>query len=226
MRWTVGSGDHGCWLGRYEQHKQVLVREIVRPGSVVYDLGAHVGFFTLLFSRLAGPGGRVVAFEPAPRNLRYLRDHLRQNRIGNVTVVEAAVSNSAGEIHFDPEPANPKGFQGHVAEEGALTVRSVRLDDLVRQGTIPPPDYIKIDVEGAEAEVLRGAAELLRESRPTLFLATHGREVQAECLDLLRGHGYRVEHVADDPNELLATPGARRPPGPPPRMAPAAILPR
>ncbi len=66
-RWIAGSSNHGCWLGSYELAKQRKVIELVRPGMVCWDVGAHVGFYTLLFAELVGPLGRVFAFEPLPR---------------------------------------------------------------------------------------------------------------------------------------------------------------
>src|SRR6266436_706615 len=98
MRWIVGSSTHGCWLGSYEYEKRKLFEELVGPGDVVYDIGAHVGFYTLLASVLVGHTGRVVAFEPSPRNLAYLRRHLAMNRLNNVTVVEGAVYDHDGEV--------------------------------------------------------------------------------------------------------------------------------
>src|SRR5574341_673203 len=94
-RWIVGASVHGCWLGSYEYDKQKrFVREI-KKGDVVYDIGAHVGFYTLLASELVGPSGQVIAFEPLPRNLGYLHRHLALNSCKNVTVIEAAVGNAA-----------------------------------------------------------------------------------------------------------------------------------
>jgi len=90
-KWIVGSSNHGCWLGTYEFAKQRLFSETIREGSVVYDIGAHVGFYTLLASVLVGPKGKVVAFEPLPRNIYYLKKHLRLNQCKNVILVEAAV---------------------------------------------------------------------------------------------------------------------------------------
>ena len=84
-RWIVGSGNHGCWLGSYEYEKRRAFEQTISAGNIVFDVGAHVGFYTLLASTLVGPTGRVVAFEPAPRNLRYLKEHLRLNRFGRFT---------------------------------------------------------------------------------------------------------------------------------------------
>jgi hypothetical protein len=71
MRWVAGSHTHGCWLGSYEFDKQVFMAERLRPGGVFLDIGAHVGFYTLLGSRLVGDEGKVISFEPCPRNIAY-----------------------------------------------------------------------------------------------------------------------------------------------------------
>src|SRR5688500_4616739 len=99
-RWIAGAATHGCWLGTYERFVQRIFVEHVRPGGVVYDVGANAGFFTLLSSKLAGPSGAVYAFEPMERNLRYIREHLRLNRTENVHVVPMAVSDRIGSVRF------------------------------------------------------------------------------------------------------------------------------
>lgn len=75
-KWIVGSSNHGCWLGSYEYRKRILFEKMVPHGSIVYDLGGHVGFYSLLASVLVGPTGHVFVFEPFPANLAYLRKHL------------------------------------------------------------------------------------------------------------------------------------------------------
>ncbi len=104
-QWIVGSGQHGCWLGSYEHDKQQLLAKSIAAGSVVFDLGSHAGFYTLLASSLVGPKGKVVAFEPMPQNLSYLKEHLRLNQITNVTVIEAAVSDRNGTAFLRNTPA-------------------------------------------------------------------------------------------------------------------------
>src|SRR5262245_8579614 len=99
-KWIAGASDNGCWLGSYEYQKQRLFAKSVSPGDVVFDVGAHVGFYTLLASVLVGKRGRVIAFEPVPANLEYLRHHIRLNRIDNVEIIEAAVSDTDGVSAF------------------------------------------------------------------------------------------------------------------------------
>jgi FkbM family methyltransferase len=145
-RWVVGSGIHRCWLGFYEYEKQQVIAREVRPGSVFYDVGAHVSFYTLLASSLVGHG-KVFAFEPVPRNVAFLRKHLALNRVSNVEVLEVAVSDTHGRARFQIEPT---GFMGHLSNEGGIGVLTTTLDSLIQEGRILPPSYIKMDIEGAE----------------------------------------------------------------------------
>jgi FkbM family methyltransferase len=205
LKWIAGSSNHGCWLGSYEYHKRQALEKMVAKGSVVLDIGANAGFYTLLASVLVGRQGRVFAFEPVPRNLRYLKEHLRINGIANVSVIEAAVADCAGIAHFD---AGPNPSMGHLAADGCLTVRTVSLDEMVGSGELLPPDCMKIDVEGAEASVLLGAKSLLAALHPTIFLATHGKEQHSTCCELLRSLGYSLEPISgpalDQTDEVLA----------------------
>jgi FkbM family methyltransferase len=206
-KWIVGSGTHGCWLGSYEHQKGKIFQTMVPTGSVVYDIGANVGYYTLIAAFLVKSSGQVFAFEPVPRNYRFLEQHLALNHLSNVTVVKSAVSSVPGERYFDPAPGPS---MGHLAEAGSLKVRCATLDDFVFKEANPAPHVIKIDVEGAEADVLAGASEVLRRNRPLIFLATHGEAVQRECRNILNGHGFIVKSVDGQPmdraDELIAGP--------------------
>lgn len=186
-RWVAGSHIHSCWLGGYEADKQSAFADAIKPGAVVYDIGANVGFYTLLSATLAGPNGKVYAFEPLPRNLGLLRRHVALNSLGTVEVIAAAVSDREGEATFDDSAPTA---MGSLSERGSLKVRTVAIDELVAQGRLKPPDVVKIDVEGAEGHVLAGASKTLAAHLPTLFLATHGREIHASCLATLKTLGY------------------------------------
>jgi FkbM family methyltransferase len=181
--WVVGSSVPGCWLGYYERDKQKCFADAVGPGSVVIDIGANAGFYTLLAAVRSAPMGEVVAFEPLPRNVDYLNRHIRLNRLSNVRVVQAAVADFVGQARF-AEHAHPE--EGSLCDSGQLVVRVVSLDALYGAGEIVKPNIVKIDVEGAELAVLQGARLLLAEARPTIFLATHGAGVHQDCSALLR----------------------------------------
>jgi len=202
-RWISGSATHGCWLGSYEYDKQQIIAREVWPGSVFYDIGANVGFYSLLSSLLVGYG-KVFAFEPAPRNLPYLRRHLELNHAGNVQVLPLAISNTMGQAHFQIEAS---GLMGHLAEGGSTTVATATLDSLVESGRIAPPNFIKMDIEGAELLALQGSSQVFQRFHPVLFLATHGADVETECRELLRKWGYDLKEIggkSSDRNELLA----------------------
>src|ERR1039457_4559604 len=101
-KWMVGSATNGCWLGSYEYAKQKALQRELKAGQVVYDVGANVGFYSLLASVIVGDAGHVYSFEPFPENVRQLRKHLEMNHIKNCTVIDAAVSSADGDAIFDP----------------------------------------------------------------------------------------------------------------------------
>ena len=190
MKWIAASGLHSYWLGTYESHHTTLFEKTIKEGKIVFDIGAHVGFYTLLASLLVGPRGLVYAFEPLPGNLIYLKEHLRLNGIGNVVVVEAAVADSCGSAAFQ-EGGNR--FMGRLCQRGDLRVKIISLDELVAQRELPVPDYLKIDVEGAEFLVLKGAEATIGEHHPTIFLSLHGSDRREQCGNFLGGFNYHLE---------------------------------
>jgi FkbM family methyltransferase len=198
-RWIPAAATHGCWLGVFERAEQHVFAQAVHPGDVVYDLGANVGFYTLLAAKL---GARVLAFEPVPRNLAYLRRHIALNECENVTVVAAAISDHSGTAHFREGPLHTVGALVEDDADG-YDVPVVALDAIV--GT-PAPQLVKIDVEGGEAAVLRGADHLLHESRPTVLLSTHSTALRRECVAMLLEAHYEVQPMGGDQADLIARP--------------------
>jgi FkbM family methyltransferase len=166
--WIVGTLTHGCWLGTYERRTQAQLVYGLRPGDVAYDVGANAGFFTLLMSKLVGPAGRVHAFEPHPRNLENLHRHLALNNVANVTVHPVAVGDKTGKATFH---CSDDSATGRLARGGELTVDCVALDDL----DIPPPNTVKMDIEGGEGLALCGMTRILRTARPFLVVEGHAR---------------------------------------------------
>jgi FkbM family methyltransferase len=184
MKGTALFVDLSCekyyWLGTHEERVQDALAEHVSPGLTVYDVGAHAGFFTLLASRLAGPSGRVFAFEPRPDNVERLHRNIDANRVTNVDVIPAALSDRSGSAAFVMHESTLEGRLADPGEMSAASVRTEAIDALVRDG-MAPPDLMKVDVEGAEGGVIRGAARTIDAHRPVMLIEVHsieaGREV-------------------------------------------------
>jgi FkbM family methyltransferase len=200
-KWIAGSSTNGCWIGSFEYEKQQAFKREIAAGDIVYDLGANVGFYSLLASVLTGEKGHVYCFEPLARNIAFLKRHIEMNRIQNCTILEAATAEVDGYAHFDP---SPEPSMAHLSEHGEKTVRTVRVDTLVESGEIRPPNVMKIDIEGAESAALQGAAQTIERHRPTIFLSTHGPEVHRSCLQFLRDRRYHLESLTADPVESSA----------------------
>jgi FkbM family methyltransferase len=207
MRWVVGSGDHGYWLGSYELAFQNLFAGTVQTGDVVFDIGAHVGYYTMLAARRVGPNGHVYAFEPLPRNAAFLTRHILINDLDNVTLRQLAISDQVGSVHFG---GGISSSTGRITQDGELEVDAAALDNLLESENITPPSVLKIDVEGAEAAVLKGGEKLLRHHQPVIFLATHGSEVREECRSVLSSLNYSLQPInaerGPDASEFFASP--------------------
>ena len=198
LRWIARSTPHGAWLGLLEAEKLRLFASHLRPGMEVWDVGANVGLYTLAAARAVGAEGGVAAFEPMEANLAFLRRHLELNRLGEVRVVDKAVSDHRGILRM-AEGDSPSEF--HADPEGSYEVEAIALDDWARETGAPPPGLLKIDVEGAEGAVLRGAEGVLASARPVVFLALHGQAERRRCREILDRLGYRVRSLEPEPPE-------------------------
>ncbi len=195
--WLVATRSN-FFFGTYEPAQTKLFAELVKPGDVVYDIGAHFGYYTLLGSKIAGRSGRVIAFEPSPSNLARLYRHIELNRCTNVKVLELAVSDHEGTAHFETRTGSGVG---HLAADGPLEVKLTSLDALK---DLPAPNVMKIDVEGAEVQVLRGMRAILGTAKPIIFLSLHGEELKNTCTEMLSSYGYRFQQI--EPMEIVALP--------------------
>jgi FkbM family methyltransferase len=177
-------------LGTDERVVQRFLSDHLRAGDVFYDLGANVGFLTLIGARLVGSHGHVVAYEPVPSTAEAVRHNARLNGFGQVEVVQAAVTGTPGVLRIETAHSS---LEAYTSPDGDLEVTAVTIDAEVAAGR-PAPTVMKIDVEGAEADVLEGAAQVLREHRPVVVCeiheSLHAREHPAERL--LKNAGYSV----------------------------------
>lgn len=191
-RWITGAGYPGYWLGTFERDKQTFIANLILPNTVVYDVGAHVGFYTLLAARKVGPRGKIYAFEPVKDNLSYLKKNIEVNNLQNVTVVQSAISDFNGVVNFD---FGMSSYNGQISDSGGIEVSAQSLDSFFQSASIEPPDLIKIDVEGAESRVLDGAQKLLTQVKPTLLIAIHGTDQLNLCHQKLKELDYYVEEL-------------------------------
>lgn len=212
LRWPIPRGPlQGMWFslfsgmrfirGTYDDDQVQMILDELQPGDVFYDVGAHVGYYSLAASRRVAAQGSVVAFEPLPLNLRMLQGHVGVNRVANVTVIAAGVSDAPGEACFDLGKGTGRGRLA--ASSGGLRVSLVSIDDLVSRGTVRPPSFIKMDVEGAELRALQGARHTLSERLPTLMLSVHSAQLKTDCSQFLRDVGYQLLPTTK-PGQVLA----------------------
>jgi FkbM family methyltransferase len=177
--WVVRSAyiDEMIRQGRFEKAELNFLRQYLRPGMTVLDLGAHNGFYTLLASKCVFPNGRVFAFEPSPRERRALIQHSRLNRCRNVTIEDVAVGKEAGEADLFVIQGKQTGCNSlrHPASDVPPSwipsrVQVISLDEWINDHLIGSVDFVKVDVEGGELDVLLGAKALLERVPRPLFL--------------------------------------------------------
>jgi FkbM family methyltransferase len=192
MKWVKGAGPNAYWIGTYEVVRMREFAAALKQGDVAYDVGANVGIYSLCASFEVGNSGWVYAFEPLERNLNYLRQHLALNNLQNCTVLETAICNTEGTLAFSAADWQPS--MARLSPSGEIAVPSTTLDMCIYgEQRLRPPNVIKIDVEGAEFEVLSGATRGITEFHPTIFLEIHGNELHRACRDFLVAKGYSVE---------------------------------
>jgi FkbM family methyltransferase len=191
------------WLGTHEPDMQKLLRESIKRGMTVYDCGANIGYFSVIFARLVGPTGHVFAFEPSPDSLGCLRAAVTLNNYQHLTVIPQAVWHKREVLRFARGAHNQSLVSDHVegvlgesaAEGNCVEISATSLDEFVYAERHPPPDFIKIDVEGSEGKAVTGALRLISEHRPTLLLEIHGAPGH-EVWSLLKDLKYVSTNIA------------------------------
>jgi FkbM family methyltransferase len=170
------------WTGLHEHALQLALLQNLHQGSVYWDVGAHIGFTSLIASRLVGPSGRVEAFEPFPPNQRRLARSIKLNGCTNMTVHPEALSSAGGHRSFFVHEASVMGSLIEGAANGTIEVPCATLDDMAKR--LPRPDLVKIDVEGAELDVLLGGERLLAAERPNLIVEFTTTRLLGEAREL------------------------------------------
>jgi FkbM family methyltransferase len=191
------------WYSGAERKHQNEFRSLVRPGGVAVDVGANWGLHSLYLSRLVGKDGLVIAVEPFPPAFRELQWHLGANECFNVRALPVALSDRDGKSSFLPGESSSAGRLGDEPTEAAADTATVvvtrTLDAVVEEAGLTRLDLVKIDVEGAEGRVLRGAERAAARFRPALVIDLHTPEQDVEVARGLTEHGYLLRRLSPPP---------------------------
>jgi FkbM family methyltransferase len=194
LRYRERIGLSTLLYGAFEAAEVELLRGLAVPGTTAIDAGANVGVFTIPLALSVGPGGRVLAFEPAAETADRLRENLHRNNLENVGVVEAALGAHRGTTRLSVAEDSAYSSTGGAGATG-VEVPVERLDDVWDDAGRPQVSVLKIDVEGSEADVLAGAADLLRAARPAVLVESAEPERAEIVARLLGEHGYRAANA-------------------------------
>jgi len=203
LKINVAGSRLGYILGTTEGETQEVMQEALAAGDVFYDLGANIGFLSLVAAALVGSDGAVYSFEPLPANVAILRANAKRNSLDQIEVIEMAISDKPGGATLAIGRSDQDGkLEKNVVRAGksSISVAVTTIDDYVEAGA-RPPTLIKIDVEGVELAALRGMSNTLRQYHPRLICELHdhapsidGHPVAVE----LRRQGYSIRWLESE----------------------------
>ncbi|MDH5478821.1 MAG: FkbM family methyltransferase [Nitrospinota bacterium] len=194
--------------GVYEKDETAFVKQIVREGDTVVDMGANIGYFTIIMAELTGPHGHVYSIEPIPRNAEMIRMSVSENRFQErVDVIQAAASGQAGSINIFFDKSQYSSGGAFILANGdetpvnhdTMEVKTITLDDLEIKR---PVKFIKIDVEGAEPQALAGARETITRDKPVIMSEVFPDQLrkvsgvnEAEYIQQIEAMGYKARNL-------------------------------
>jgi FkbM family methyltransferase len=187
---------HQIRSGSFESPEKEFthIKNLIKPGDWVLDIGANVGHYTLEFARLVGREGRVLAFEPMPETFALLSANMITSRHNNITLINAAVSDHCWLAGFEMPDNNP--YQAHISDDGETKVLCIEPTALISDQRIA---FVKIDAEGHEPQIVQALAQLIDRDRPTLMV-----ECNTEFLSLwATKERYRFNDLPDSHNHIL-----------------------
>lgn len=189
--------SHLLNFGAWEPNETELIKREIKKGDVALDLGAHIGYYTLIFAKLVGEKGRVFAFEPAPDNFALLEKNVKVNNYSNVILERKGVLNKSGKAKlWLRSDSNKSGHRIHpinmkIHHPKPIEIDVVSLDDYFKDynGKI---DFIKLDIEGSEEEALRGMGNILKKNKKIKILAENGK-----YLKLLKKYNFKFYDIKE-----------------------------
>ena len=202
--WHVSIPDNRYLLGNYEPAMANIIEKAVRKNFRFVDIGANAGYFSLLAHKGCMPDKKPISIEPNPENIHLLKAHFRLNNIEAFDLEEMAISNQSGVIQFsnsDNLAANTYKQESSVYKNSTIEVKTNTLDYIAEKYNLDKFSLVKIDVEGAELDVLQGGYAFIKKYHPNILLATHNchvANVKEDCLAYLKELGYSFEPIEDN----------------------------
>jgi len=191
-KWIAGSHNNSVWLGTYESNQSFTFVQKSKGSKVFLDLGAHAGYYTLLY-KFVNKDSTAYSFEPVEANYEFLQKHIKLNNLKNIIHFNNAVADTEGVLRF----ARGNSVGGKLSSTGDMDVTAVKLSRLIDEKIIQFPDLIKMDIEGAEYQVLLDLEPYLKSQKPVIFLSTHGDEIRESCLNLMKNLNYKIIPLDD-----------------------------
>lgn len=189
-------------LGVYEYWKVRLLTDLIKPGMTAVDIGANKGDFSLLMAKLMNDRGKVLSFEPVPDNCYWLKKSIEANNYKSIKLFQVALSNKNGTANFYPGKVSGWGsfFFTRYADTNKkpTVVKTRKLDDILNEEGIDSIDIIKIDVEGADILVLKGAEDILKRSKDVKLLMdidVESDEEKKQLFDILNFCGFKIYNI-------------------------------
>jgi len=205
MEWVI-------YFGLNVEHRFYLY-PLIQPSYTVIDVGSNIGETMLNFASIVGEHGKVLAFEPVPSSYQKLAMNISLNNFKNIVAENLAISDKTETLYFDPATYYNSGgiFMMKSSSENLLSVNAIKLDDYVEAFHLNRIDFIKIDVEGFELNVLRGAVKSCHKFKPSLFIEVNNENLQRqgatemELLNWLQSNSYQYEKLGMNESNANAT---------------------
>lgn len=205
LRFNPGNSNPDYAFGTNELPVQHALADKLKLGDVFYDIGANVGFFTVIAAKLVGEKGFVYAFEPVPENVTCIQSNIKSNNFSNVNLDTRAVSSHTGKGELILADYSGGATLSEADKppdmKGVIPVDLVSIDDLMADHKMRPPSLVKIDVEGAELSVLLGMKQTIQEYKPMLIYEVDDgnedrfQQKQEECDNFVTNCGYTLERL-------------------------------